>query len=114
MKMIKILICLLLTAIAFFSATASAVSGYIRGDVDSDGLITVSDATLIQRVLVQIPVQSYNAKAADVNGDGLDISDATRIQRYLAEFNDPYHIGEFVITPLPTEDEYELPLVPTR
>lgn len=68
----------------------------IRGDVDGDGFVTIIDVTMIQRKLVQLPVYSFNEKAADIDGDGLDITDATRIQRYLAEFDDPYHIGEVI------------------
>lgn len=59
---------------------------FFKGDVNGDGLVTVIDATLVQRCLAQtehnIPLQ-----AADVNGDGaLTVEDATMIQRYLAEF----------------------------
>lgn len=71
-------------------------SKVIRGDVDGDGFVTIIDVTMIQRKLVQLPVYNFNEKAADIDGDGLDITDATRIQRYLAEFDDPYHIGEVI------------------
>lgn len=59
---------------------------FFKGDVNGDGLVTVIDATLVQRCLAEtehnIPLQ-----AADVNGDGaLTVEDATMIQRYLAEF----------------------------
>ena len=43
----------------------------------------------------------------DVNGDGsVNIYDVTEIQRFLADFGNPYHIGEPV-----RYDEYELPLL---
>lgn len=76
--------------------TPTEPSTIILGDVDGDGFVTIIDVTMIQRKLVQLPVYSFNEKAADIDGDGLDITDATRIQRYLAEFDDPYHIGEVI------------------
>ena len=58
-----------------------------------------------------IAESGYNRDDAD--GDGLDITDATKIQRYLVEFADLYHIGEYVIdNTKPTQDEYELPFIP--
>lgn len=69
--------------------------------------------TTIQRNLVGYEVPQFNEKAADVDGDGLDITDATRIQRKIADFDDPYHIGETVGEIVqPTKDEYELPFIP--
>lgn len=92
-------------------------ASYIRGDSDGDGIITVMDATAIQRVIVNLPVPFFDEKAADVDGDGLNISDATWIQRYLAKFENIYHIDERVFveeptTPQPAQDEYELPFIP--
>ena len=104
----------LLCCIMLLSAAApvAAESGYKRGDADGDGTVTILDATAIQRKLVQLPIPKFNEKAADVDGEGLDITDATKIQRYLAEFADPYHIGDFVSdNTQPTRDEYELPVV---
>lgn len=69
---------------------------YMIGDADGDEDVTIVDATLIQRKLVNIPVFSFNEKAADVDGDGLNITDATRIQRFLVGFYDPYNIGKTV------------------
>ena len=79
-----------------FSATES--TGYILGDADGDGEVTVIDATWIQRSLAQMAVSpSYNEKAADVDGDGeVTIIDATWIQRYLALMTVPYAIDELV------------------
>ena len=98
----------------------SAVT-YVRGDADDDGEITVLDATAIQRALVELPNQTFNEIAADVDGDGLNIIDATSIQRYLAGFENIHHINEIVTVPdpttpdsitlQPTTDQYELPRV---
>ena len=69
----------------------------IRGDSDGDGRVTIIDATVIQRGLVGLPVASFNEICSDVDGNGLDITDATKIQRYLADIPDPYHIGEPIV-----------------
>lgn len=72
-------------------------SYYLRGDADGDNAVTVLDETVIERKLASLSVKSFDERAADVDGDGLNILDVTHIQRYLAKFNDPYHIGELVI-----------------
>ena len=99
----------------------SAASSFLRGDADGDGEVTIMDATLIQRRLAEIPTPSFDERAADVDGDGLNITDATQIQRYLAEFENIHHINETVTipdpttpqptAPQPTRDPYELPVV---
>ena len=97
-----------------FSAvmTVTAESGYKRGDADGDGDIMIADATVIRRTLADIPTPFIDRKAADVDGNGLNIMDATNIQRYLACLYDPYHIGEIVSDHTqPTQDEYELPVI---
>ena len=93
------------------------VGTYLRGDADGDGVVSVLDATAIQRRLVDLPTASFNEIAADVDGDGLNIIDATSIQRYLADFENIHHINELITvpdptTPQPTDDPYELPYVP--
>ena len=67
---------------------------FIFGDADGDGLITIFDVTDIQRVLAKLSVDSFNETAADVNGGGLDILDATCIQRWLAHLSAPEEIGK--------------------
>ena len=76
---------------------------------------------MIQRRLVELPTPNFDERAADVDGDRLNITDATWIQRYLAEFDNIYHINETVTipnpttpqptVPQPTRDPYELPVV---
>ena len=67
----------------------------ILGDVDSDGEVTIIDATAIQRHLASIPTASYNEKAADADGDGsVTILDATAIQRHLAQLLTNENIGK--------------------
>lgn len=111
----KIVSIMLMMSVMFSAAIIStaAESGHIRGDANGDGYVSIVDVTAIQRRLAGLSVSSFHEKAADVNGDGLDITDATRIQRFLAEYEDPYHICEFVAdSTTPTRDEYELPFIP--
>lgn len=67
---------------------------YMIGDTDGDEEVTICDATLIQRQLADIPVFAFDEKAANVDGNGLSITDVTQIQRYLAGIDDPCNIGE--------------------
>ena len=69
-------------------------SAVLCGDADKDGLITIMDATVIQRVIVNVPVTSFDLDAGDVDGEGLDITDATQIQRYLVSVPIPNPVGE--------------------
>ena len=122
-----VLICLMIAVSMILPV--SAASSYLRGDADGDGVVTITDATAIQRTLAEIPTASFFEKAADVDGDGLNIMDATNIQRYLVGFENTYHIDEMVTvpdpttpqpttpqptTPQPTRDPYELPVVPKK
>ena len=58
----------------------------IYGDVDGDGVITVDDATLVQKAgLGIITLDDAQTVLADVNGDGrVSILDVTLIQKYIA------------------------------
>lgn len=60
------------------------------GDVNTDGVITVADATLIQKYLANISeFESYQTVLAKVNGsdEKITVSSATNIQKYLAGIN---------------------------
>ena len=59
------------------------------GDTNLDGIISISDATAIQRHLAEIETFSDEQLAlADTNGDGeINIIDATHLQMYLAEYD---------------------------
>lgn len=71
----------------------------IRGDANRDGIVSISDATAVQRHIAELEHLSDDGQsAADVDDSGqITINDATLIQKYLAEFDDPYHIGEQII-----------------
>ena len=87
------------------NANADAVS-YQIGDTDKDGDVTILDATVIQRVLVEMIKDSdgHILRYGDIDGGGLSIMDVTFIQRYLAQMNDGYPIGDIVDDdPQPTE-----------
>ena len=58
-----------------------------KGDVDNDGIISISDATLIQFALAELTTLTEEQEnAADINESCLvDIDDATAIQMFLAD-----------------------------
>lgn len=78
--------------------------GYILGDANGDGYVTISDATSIQMFLVELPVgDDFSAYAAYVDGDGeIKLEDAVTIQKWVAEIELPYSIGEFFEFPVAT------------
>ena len=59
----------------------------IIGDVNSDGVISIADATTLQKYLANIvDFDDEQFAVADTNGDGsVSIADATQIQKYLAQ-----------------------------
>ena len=69
---------------------------YILGDADGDGVVSINDVTEIQKKIAEIDVPNFNEKAADIDGNGLNISDGTSIQRYLAGYGDENRIGELI------------------
>lgn len=74
--------------------TAPVPVAYI-GDVDGDGVITIADATLIQKAGLGFDV-TVDATLADVNGDGrISIVDVTLVQKYIvnAGYN-TYLVGQ--------------------
>lgn len=80
---------------AAVSATAQAVE-FVLGDVNGDGIVSISDVTAIQRHLAQlelIPEEKLNAAMVN-DGKTLTISDATTIQRKLAEMIDRFPVEE--------------------
>ena len=56
----------------------------VFGDINSDGKVSVSDATILQKYLAGMSVV-IDTEKADINGDGkVTISDATYIQKLIA------------------------------
>ena len=71
---------------------------YILGDTDGDGPVNISDATAIHLRLADMPTKAYFGYAADIDGDGeVSILDATYIQRYLASYEVPFPVNEWVV-----------------
>ncbi len=67
--------------------TAEPTIEQYYGDANGDGVLDVTDATLIQRNLAHIEGAEINAALCDVDGDGdVTIADVTLIQRYLAKY----------------------------
>lgn len=74
---------------------ADEPAGYILGDADGDGETDIIDATVIQRVLADIPVYAFHEAAADVNRSGeADIDDAVLIQRFECEMLEDSGLNE--------------------
>lgn len=69
---------------------------FICGDYNNDRTVDITDATMIQLELSEsIPESDIKtAERCDLDENGLDITDASRIQRYLVELETPYSIGE--------------------
>lgn len=109
----RLISAVLIIVLMIAAAIPVSADSYKRGDADGDGVVTILDATVIQRKLAEFAVSRFNETAADVNGDGLNILDATAIQRYLAGFPNTYQIGETVGDIAPT-DSYELPFIPKK
>lgn len=102
MKSLKILTVICAAAISFAAVSigAGAVNtetNYLRGDANGDGFVTIYDVTALQRHLTNLELLSENnLTAADIDVNGVDITDATNIQRYLAEYENVYNVGEWV------------------
>ena len=115
-KIRKITLALISAAALFLFGTVTAFAGntlaesnsnfegYILGDANGDGYVTISDATSIQMFLVELPVgDDFSEYAADVDGDGeIKLEDAVTIQKWVAEIELPYSIGEFFEFPVAT------------
>lgn len=113
-KIISLLLAvLILSAFAGMAVSADAIDHYLVGDADGDEIITVLDATKVQRLLVNYIVDEDGmiALRGDVNGDGIDILDATFIQRFLADYDDGTQIGTIVYLDPPTEPATDAPTV---
>lgn len=89
----------------------------VKGDIDKNGVLSVSDVTLLQKYLVKLidaNDENYNFSVADMNNDGtLSIMDATLMQIAIAndEIKTPVEPTEEP-TEETTENDYELPYVP--
>lgn len=79
----------------------------VYGDVNGDGDITVVDATLVQKHVVQLETLSADKQIlADVNGDNtISVVDATLIQKYVVQLKDWGRTGDVYQAEQPTTPE---------
>mgnify|MGYP003230622856 FL=1 len=79
----------------------------LYGDVNGDGDITVVDATLVQKHVVQLETLSADKQIlADVNGDNtISVVDATLIQKYIVQLKDWGRTGDVYQAEQPTTPE---------
>ncbi|MBQ3418118.1 MAG: hypothetical protein IJH32_09855 [Ruminococcus sp.] len=71
------------------------VTGCLLGDTDGDGVVSVIDATLIQKKMAKISVQTFIEAAADADQDGvISVIDATQIQKFKAQLPANPNIGK--------------------
>lgn len=71
----------------------------LLGDADEDDMVSISDATVIQKHLVGLEtITEDDIAVADTNHDGkINILDATAIQKYLVGMNNDSSIGNIVM-----------------
>ena len=87
---------------------------YLIGDANNDGCVNISDVTFIQQVIAESEADHDGTvtRRCNVDGKELSVSDATAIQRFIAEFeNNPYNIGSEAKDFGNNKEDYELPLV---
>lgn len=94
-KIVAVLMVLAM-AVSVFGLCASAAEEtteanvVLLGDVNLNGEVTISDATLIQKALAKLAtLDETQTTAADATEDGeVNIKDTTMIQKWLAKFED--------------------------
>ena len=91
--------------LAVSAADADDKAPLILGDADSDGTVTVIDATRIQKYLASLlTLTPDQMKAADADLDGsVTVLDATIIQKWLASLEVSTPIGQPIEETAPTE-----------
>ena len=81
--------------VVYFDEQPREVRVYLLGDADGDNEIGISDVTTIQRYLSGM-IEDFDGTivlCGDLGSDALDITDASFIQRWLADMQVPYPIG---------------------
>lgn len=78
------------------SAYPVSATNRLMGDVNGDGIVSISDATDIQRHLAELEMipDEYLPYAMVSDDDELTISDATLVQMYVAEMIDRFPAEE--------------------
>lgn len=72
---------------SLYNMTDRIAANYAVGDVDLDGTVSVIDATLVQKQIVELEkLSKVSLIKADLNGDGtINITDATDIQKLVVK-----------------------------
>ena len=75
----------LLLSILLCSTVITSAAVHRKGDVDLDGEVTILDATVIQRVLVEMIKDSdgHILRYGDIDGGGLSIMDVRSVYKEL-------------------------------
>lgn len=70
---------------SYESPTDGDINQSLPGDVDGDGVISIADATVLQKYLAgSVQLDDSRKAVGDVNGDGtISVTDATLIQKYI-------------------------------
>ena len=73
---------------------AAAAENTLKGDVNRDGVVNITDATIVQQYLAEFDdvkarfeSGEYDLEAAKFSGDEVTVGDVTAIQRIAAEFD---------------------------
>mgnify|MGYP000519762917 FL=1 len=98
-KLISIATLFVLMAVSVFSAFAvedETKNALVYGDVNIDGIITIVDATIVQKYIVNMAhLDNVNQKLADVDVDAvITIKDATAVQKYIVNVDGYGKTGE--------------------
>ncbi|MBR4172802.1 MAG: hypothetical protein IKR46_00325, partial [Clostridia bacterium] len=97
MKNIKKVLSLLLCFTMMFSCIIIADAEDktpVMGDADGDGEVSMTDVTLVQRVIAKLTTLE-DISLADVNGDGeLTMLDVTNMQKFIAKLIDKFDVTE--------------------
>ena len=119
LKLMSMLLCMILM-FGIIASTVAETSAYtfLLGDADGNGDVEIVDATVVMRVVAEIITDTDGkiAERCNIDGNGMDITSATWIQRWLAEVKIPYPVGEPVtvqptVAPTQKSTDYELPIV---
>ena len=78
--------------------TTTTPEKHMFGDANGDGLISIKDATYIQKAILSTDkITDYLKKYGDINGDGIvNVKDATIIQKYVTGLSVGYEIGKYI------------------
>lgn len=104
-----------LSAIIIFSLISVIGAGaFMLGDVDNDGTLSISDATEIQKFIVEtVDFNDDQILAADVDDSGyVDILDVSTIQKRLADIIDSFTTAPATEEPTTVAPTTAKPTVP--